>query len=54
MGQHAGARHDVQLACVLGVWQATAAQDIVGKIVGIFCAPTALKGSDCETWGLSL
>ena len=26
------------LVC-LGVWQATAAQDIIGKIVGIFCAP---------------
>ena len=31
------------LVC-LGVWQATAAQDIIGKIVGIYCAHPASIG----------
>lgn len=34
------------LVC-LGVWQATAAQDIIGKIVGTFCAPHTMPRCPC-------
>ena len=37
------------LVC-LGVWQATAAQDIIGKIVSIFCAPHTPPVRQFELW----